>query len=199
MDLILLSLNSLIYTLGYFGVFLLMTLESSFIPFPSEVVLIPAGYLVSIGHFNFFEIVIVGILGSLVGAGINYTIARYLGRTYMLSHSKMFFIKKESLLKIDDYFNKHGGKTTFIGRLIPMVRQYISLPAGFANMDLRKFLFYTALGSGIWCLFLTSLGYFIGEQISTTIVKSYNLIIIILLFIAVLVFGWIYLKKKVKI
>ncbi len=199
MDFILLSLNTLMFTLGYFGVFLLMTLESSFIPFPSEVILIPAGYLASTGQFNFWIIIIIAIAGSLLGAGINYTIARYFGREYLLSHSKMFFIKKESLLKIDDYFIKHGGKTTFIGRLIPLVRQYISLPAGFAKMDLKKFILYTGLGAGIWCLFLTSLGYFIGEQVSETIVKSYNLILLILIFVIVLVIGWIYLKKKVKI
>jgi len=196
---ILLFLNSLIYTVGYFGVFILMAIESSFIPFPSEIIMIPAGYLASIGKFNFWLVVLFGVLGSIAGAVINYMIGKYLGRVYLLSHSKMFFIKKESLLKADVYFKEHGGKTTFIGRLIPVVRQYISLPAGFANMHFGKFVFFTALGSFVWVFFLTTLGFFIGEQLSSSIINYYNLIIIAVIAISAIAVGYIYTKKKLKI
>ncbi len=151
-------------SLGYLGIFVLMFLESSFFPFPSEVVMIPAGYLSYKGEMNIFLAVVFGILGSVAGALFNYFLASKFGRAFLLKYGKYIFIKEETLLKLEDFFEKHGHISTFNGRLIPGIRQYISLPAGLANMHLGKFTLYTALGAGIWVVVLALLGYFLGQN-----------------------------------
>ena len=151
-------------SLGYVGIFVLMFLESSFFPFPSEVVMIPAGYLSYKGEMNIFLAVIFGILGSVAGALFNYFLASKFGRAFLLKYGKYIFVKEETLLKLEDFFEKHGHISTFNGRLIPGIRQYISLPAGLANMHLGKFTLYTALGAGIWVIVLALLGYFLGQN-----------------------------------
>ncbi len=150
--------------LGYPGIFFLMTIESSFIPFPSEAVLVPAGYLAYQGEMNIPFILLSAILGSLAGAFINYFIALYLGRRFILRYGKYFFISETTLSKLDDFFQNHGHISTFTGRLIPGIRQLISLPAGIARMNKIEFTLYTALGAGIWSLILILLGYFIGKE-----------------------------------
>ncbi len=151
-------------SLGYLGIFVLMFLESSFFPFPSEVVMIPAGYLSYKGEMNIFLAVFFGILGSVAGALFNYFLASKFGRAFLLKYGKYIFVKEETLLKLEDFFEKHGHISTFNGRLIPGIRQYISLPAGLANMHLGKFTLYTALGAGIWVVVLALLGYFLGQN-----------------------------------
>ncbi len=151
-------------SLGYAGIFVLMFLESSFFPFPSEVVMIPAGYLSYKGEMNIFLAVFFGILGSVAGALFNYFLASKFGRAFLLKYGKYIFVKEETLLKLEDFFEKHGHISTFNGRLIPGIRQYISLPAGLANMHLGKFTLYTALGAGIWVVVLALLGYFLGQN-----------------------------------
>lgn len=151
-------------SLGYVGIFVLMFLESSFFPFPSEVVMIPAGYLSYKGEMNIFVAVVFGILGSVAGALFNYFLASKFGRAFLLKYGKYIFVKEETLLKLEDFFEKHGHISTFNGRLIPGIRQYISLPAGLANMHLGKFTLYTALGAGIWVVVLALLGYFLGQN-----------------------------------
>ena len=151
-------------SLGYLGIFVLMFLESSFFPFPSEVVMIPAGYLSYKGEMNIFVAVVFGILGSVAGALFNYFLASKFGRAFLLKYGKYIFVKEETLLKLEDFFEKHGHISTFNGRLIPGIRQYISLPAGLANMHLGKFTLYTALGAGIWVVVLALLGYFLGQN-----------------------------------
>ena len=136
--------------LGYAGVVLLMALESSFVPFPSEVVVPPAGYLASKGEMNLFLVILAGTVGSILGALLNYWIASRFGRDFLLKYSKYFFIDKEKFDKFEVFFNTHGEITTFVGRLIPVIRQYISFPAGLVRMDLKKFIFYTGLGAAIW-------------------------------------------------
>ncbi len=186
-----------IFHLGYPGIFLLMAIESSFIPFPSEVVLIPAGYLAYKGEMNIFLILFFAVLGSLVGAFINYFIALHLGRRFILRFGKYFFISKETLTKLDDFFQNHGHISTFTGRLIPGIRQLISIPAGIAKMNLVQFSVYTALGALIWSLVLTLLGYFIGEQ--QELLQRYlkEITIATLLFVA-LILVWYYRRNKIK-
>ena len=194
------SLIELVSSLNYFGILFGMILESSFFPFPSEVILIPAGTLASQGKFSFILVFIFAVFGSLIGALINYSLALFFGRysiEFMLNSRKRFlFIRKKNLTKADKYFNKHGEITTFVGRLIPIIRQLISIPAGFARMNLTKFLFYTAFGSGIWSLILISLGYFIGEN-SELIQNNLSILTlnIILLSLITIIF---YIIKRIK-
>ena len=158
------DLVDLIFDWGYIGIFLLMAIESSFIPFPSEIVLIPAGYLASEGEMSISLIMLSGVGGSMVGAFINYFLALLVGRRVLELYGKYIFISNKSLDKMDAFFAKHGHISTFIGRLIPGIRQLISIPAGLAKMNIVQFSLFTALGAGIWALVLTLLGYYIGEN-----------------------------------
>ncbi|WP_324171368.1 DedA family protein [Sulfurimonas sp.] len=193
------TIVDLIFDWGYLGIFLLMAIESSFIPFPSEIVLIPAGYLASKGDMSISMIMISALGGSLVGAFINYYLALTLGRKILKRYGKYFFIKESALDKMDDFFAKHGHISTFIGRLIPGIRQLISIPAGLAKMNLIVFSTYTALGAGIWALILTMLGYFIGEnqELINTYLKQITIsVVVVLLFLG----SWYayYQKQKAK-
>jgi membrane protein DedA with SNARE-associated domain len=191
------DLVDLIFDWGYLGVFFLMTVESSFIPFPSEIILIPAGYLVSQGEMRFDMIMLSALGGSMVGALINYYLALTLGRKILRKYGKYFFIKENALDKMDSYFEKHGHISTFIGRLIPGIRQLISIPAGLSRMNLAVFSFYTALGAGIWALILVMLGYFIGEneELISMYLKQITIIVLITL---VLLGSWYYSVQKRK-
>jgi membrane protein DedA with SNARE-associated domain len=150
--------------MGYLGIFLLMFLESTFFPFPSEIIMIPAGYLAFKGEMNVFIVVLVGILGSVGGALFNYYLAMHFGRKFILKYGKYFFIKEETLDKLEAFFAKHGELSTFNGRLIPGIRQLISLPAGLARMNIARFSLYSALGAGIWVIVLVTLGYLLGSN-----------------------------------
>jgi len=150
--------------MGYWGIFLLMFLESTFFPFPSEIIMIPAGYLAFKGEMNVYIVVLVGILGSVVGALFNYYLAMHFGRKVILKYGKYFFIKEETLDKLEIFFTKHGEFSTFNGRLIPGIRQLISLPAGLARMNIAKFSLYSGLGAGIWVIVLVALGYLLGSN-----------------------------------
>lgn len=184
-------------SLGYFGIFFMMFLESSFFPFPSEVVMIPAGYLAYKGEMNIYLVLLFGILGSLAGALFNYYLAIKLGRPFLIKYGKYFFIKEETVLKMEEFFKKHGSISTFSGRLIPVVRQYISLPAGLARMNIGLFSIYTSLGAGIWVTILTILGYFLGDQ--EELIKEYLRYIIVALLVFLIVIVYFYYKKRVKI
>ena len=158
-------------SIGYLGIFFLMFLESSFFPFPSEIVMIPAGYLAYQGDMNIYLAILMGILGSVTGAVFNYYLALYFGRNFLLKYGKYFLLKDKNLDDLETFFNKHGEVSTFNGRLIPGIRQYISLPAGLSKMNIYKFSFFTALGAGIWVIVLTALGYFLGAN--QDMVKEY--------------------------
>lgn len=148
--------------MGYFGIFVMMGLESSFFPFPSEVVIIPAGYLASQNQMNLLLSITIGIAGSIMGSLLNYYLAYKFGRGFLLRYGKFVFFTPKSLEKMEGFFAKHGEISTFVGRLIPGVRQYISLPAGLAKMNLFKFCFFTGLGAGVWVGILTLFGYYLG-------------------------------------
>lgn len=180
--------------LGYWGIFLLMFLESSFFPFPSEVVMVPAGYLAFKGEMNIYLAILWGALGSLGGALFNYYLSMFFGRKAILRFGKYFFMDEEKLKKVEEFFKEHGHISTFSGRLIPGVRQYISLPAGLGRMNLFTFSTYTTLGATIWVSILAYLGYFIGDK--EELIKEYLHIITLLLVILLLIVVLIYMKKK---
>jgi len=167
--------------MGYMGIFLLMFLESTFFPFPSEIIMIPAGFLAYQGEMNLYMVILVGILGSVAGALLNYYLAMHLGRKIILKYGKYFFIKEETLDKLDTFFAKHGEISTFTGRLIPGIRQLISLPAGLARMNIAKFSFYTAIGAGIWVVVLVAVGYLVGsnQELISEYMKSATLIALV--------------------
>ncbi|MDY0320610.1 MAG: DedA family protein [Arcobacteraceae bacterium] len=182
--------------LGYLGIFFMMFLESSFFPFPSEVVMIPAGYLAYKGEMNLAVAIICGIAGSLAGALFNYYLALKFGRAFLARYGKYVLIKEQTLEKMEDFFAKHGHISTFSGRLIPAVRQYISLPAGLARMDLLRFSIYTSLGAGIWVAILALLGYYIGHN--EALLKEYLHTIIISILVLLFVGTIFYIRLQIK-
>ncbi len=186
-------------SLGYIGIFIMMFLESTVFPIPSEVVMIPAGYLAHKGEMNIYIVIILGALGSLCGALFNYYFALKFGRTFLMKYGKYFFVSHETIEKTEVFFKDHGHISTFSGRLIPGLRHYISLPAGLARMNLFVFCLYTTLGATIWVIILTILGYYIGDN--EALVKEYlRYLIIGLLVFLILLGAWYYKKvKKTKV
>jgi len=179
--------------LGYSGIFIMMFLESTFFPFPSEVVMIPAGYLVHKGEMNMAMVLFCGISGSLAGALFNYYLAIYVGRAVLIKYGKYFFIKESTIQKAERFFENHGHISTFSGRLIPAVRQLISFPAGLARMNIVSFSIYTTLGASIWVVILTLLGYYIGDN--EALVKEYLSTIIYVLLGLIALGAFIYYKR----
>lgn len=184
--------------LGYPGIFALMAMESSVIPIPSEVVMPPAGYLAQQGQMNMALVILVGTVGSLVGAYANYFAAHYLGRPLVLKYGKYFWITEEKFSKVEAFFKEHGEVSTFIGRLLPVVRHLISLPAGLAGMNHVKFSLYTLLGAGMWVTVLSYIGYFIGANRELIMEYSHQALIgAILLSVAIAAaYIWNHRRKK---
>ncbi len=151
-------------SMGYCGIVGLMFLESSFFPFPSEVVMPPAGYLAHQGQMSLPLVLLSGICGSLLGALFNYWLSLRYGRPFFIKYGKYLGVTDKVLDKADTFFARHGHISTFVGRLIPVIRQYISLPAGIARMNLTRFCLYTTLGAGIWIVILTLTGYWLGTN-----------------------------------
>jgi membrane protein DedA with SNARE-associated domain len=154
--------------LNYFTIALLMAIESTFLPLPSEVVIPFASYKAAQGDLNVFLVVIFGTIGALSGSLINYTLAYYLGRpiVYKFADSrlgKVFLLSKEKVINAEDFFIRNGKTSTFIGRLVPGVRHLISIPAGLAKMNLRDFMLFTFVGAGIWNIILAIIGYYLYE------------------------------------
>ena len=189
-------LVDMIFELGYMGIFLLMAVESSVIPFPSEIVLIPAGYLAHQGEMHLGLILAASLGGSLAGALVNYFGALLIGRAVLLRYGRYFFVKPQTLDKMDLFFEKHGHISTFTGRLIPGIRQLISIPAGLARMELKRFVLYTGLGAGIWSAVLILLGYMVGEN--EALIKTYlkQITLLTLMVISLIVALYYYWTKK---
>jgi membrane protein DedA with SNARE-associated domain len=150
--------------LGYPGIVVLMAIESSILPLPSELVMPPAGYLAAKGEMNFLLAVACGVLGSILGALANYGLAHWLGRAFVLRLGRYVFVSEKSLDRSERFFAEHGEISTFIARMLPIVRHLISLPAGLARMPLPRFVLFTGLGAAIWCTILTWIGWFIGKK-----------------------------------
>lgn len=158
--------------LNYWVITLLMAIESSFIPFPSEVVVPPAAYkAATTGELNIFLVILFSTIGACIGAAINYYLALYLGRPliYRFAESRighMCLLDSAKVETAERYFDKHGSVGTFFGRLVPAVRQLISIPAGLARMNIARFFLYTTLGAGIWNCILAAMGWYIGRNYS---------------------------------
>jgi membrane protein DedA with SNARE-associated domain len=198
-------LTDTIFRLGYPGITVLMALESSFFPFPSEVVMPPAGYLAAQGRMDLTLVLAAGLGGSLLGALANYGLAVWLGRPLLHRYGRYLLINEASLERAEAFFRRHGEIGTFVGRLVPVIRQYISLPAGLAHMRLDRFLAYTALGAGIWCVILTAIGWYIGQHaavLQQADVRHYTtiatLIMLPLLAIIVTVYVIWYRRRRVR-
>jgi membrane protein DedA with SNARE-associated domain len=193
--------------MNYYTITLLMTVESSFIPFPSEVVIPPAAYVASKegSDLNIWLVILFGTIGALVGAYINYFLALWLGRPLLhkLADSKfgkMMLLSSEKVQKAEDYFQTHGKTSTFVGRLLPGIRQLISIPAGLARMNLLTFSFFTALGAGIWNGILALLGYIAHGQADLIDTYSHEIGYGLLGIVALIALFYLvkYLKKKKK-
>lgn len=188
----------------YLTIFLLMAVEGSFIPFPSEVVIPPAAWKAAQGDLNIFLVVITGTLGALAGSLINYYLGYYLGRKLVYSFAdtrlaRIMLITPEKIEQAEKYFVKHGRSSTFIGRLVPGVRQLISIPAGLAKMPMKDFILFTLLGAGIWNIILAAMGYFLYSQQELLHLYykelSYGMLVLGVLFVGYLVYNGIKKKK----
>lgn len=198
--------------LNYWTVTLFMAIESSFIPFPSEAVVPPAAWKAAVtGEMNVFLVVVFATLGALIGALINYFIAFWFGRpiVYKFANSRfghMCLIDETKVQTAEQFFDKHGIVSTLIGRLVPVVRQLISIPAGLARMGLGRFVIYTSLGAGIWNVILAALGYYMAyipgmqsEEAVMNKVKEYSSEIgIVFVFVAVAVVAYLVYKGMKK-
>jgi len=199
--------------MSYLSITLLMTIESSFIPFPSEVVIPPAAYVAgkedSSLHttdnyiLNVLLIVLFGTIGALLGAIINYLLAMWLGRPiiYAFADSKvghLCLLSSEKMKKAEDYFNNHGKVSTFVGRLIPGIRQLISIPAGLSKMNFGQFLLYTFLGASIWNIVLALLGYIAHGQMDLIHAYSHELSIAIMALLGIVVVYFVVKKLKAR-
>ncbi len=184
--------------LGYPGIFLLMAMESSVVPIPSELIMTPAGFLAQQGEMNMLIAILCGTAGSLVGAYANYFAAHHLGRPLLLKYGKYVWITEEKFSKVETFFKNHGEVSTFIGRLLPVVRHLISLPAGLSGMNHVKFSLYTLLGAGLWVTVLTLIGYFIGTQEELVRRYSHQALIgaVILSAVIITVYIWMHRRKR---
>ncbi len=201
--------------LNYWTITILMTIESSFIPFPSEIVVPPAAYKATVSdEMNIFLVVLFATLGANFGALINYYLAKYLGRpiVYKFANSRfghICLIDEHKVKRAEEYFAKHGAVSTFVGRLIPGIRQLISIPAGLCNMKMSTFLLYTTIGAGIWNIVLAAIGYYLSfipgmenqEVMMQTVTKYSKEIGYIIILVVVLVLGVLIYKgiKKPKV
>jgi membrane protein DedA with SNARE-associated domain len=193
------NITEIIEQYQYFIIFLFITIESSFIPFPSEIVMIPAGYLIAKGKLSFTFALIASVLGSITGAFINYYLAKKLGVKIINQYGKYFFLSQEKFEKINKFFTHHGAISTFTARLIPGLRQYISIPAGLCSMCKKKFTFYTALGSSIWMAILVIIGMVFGSNELLIKENLSNVTMLTLSIVTIFILSYILMHKKRKL
>ncbi len=181
---------------GYPGIIVLMFLESSFFPFPSEVVIPPAGYLASQGEMSLGLVIAAGVAGSLLGACFNYWLAVQWGRPLFERYGRYVLLTPAALEKSEKFFARHGHISTFVGRLLPGIRQYISLPAGLARMNLPIFIVFTALGAGIWVVILALTGYLIGNNQELIGQYLHQIVMSVAVLCLFLIIGYIFYRKN---
>ena len=182
-------------TLGYPGIFLLMAMESSIVPVPSELVMPPAGYLAQQGQMHIGLAILAGTVGSLVGAYANYYAAHYLGRPLLYRYGKYVLVGPEKLQRMELFFQRHGEISTYIGRLLPVIRHLISIPAGLSGMNHLRFSLYTLAGAGIWCTILAWIGYVIGENQQLIMQYSHQSLLWVVIASAALIAGYIWWQR----
>jgi membrane protein DedA with SNARE-associated domain len=182
--------------MGYAGIFLLMAMESSVFPIPSEVVMPPAGYLAQQGKLSMGLVILSGTLGSLAGAYANYFVARWLGRPLVIRYGRYVWITEEHFNRVESFFLRHGEISTFIGRLLPVVRHLISIPAGIARMNHIRFTLYTTLGAAIWVSILSGIGYFIGREKALILKYSHEAVLAVAVFSAILIGVYIAIYRR---
>jgi membrane protein DedA with SNARE-associated domain len=188
---------NVISSLGLAGIALLMLLESTLFPIPSELVMPFAGFLVSEGKLEFFQVVIAATLGSIAGSLISYYIGKIIGRTAVERIGKYFLVKKKHLGKAHEWFEKFGSKTIFFCRFIPVIRHVISIPAGIAEMNFGKFIAYTAIGAFLWNAILTIAGMQLGKNWAE--ISKYSGILDIVIVVAIIAgIVWILARKTRK-
>jgi membrane protein DedA with SNARE-associated domain len=186
---------SFISTTGYVGIFLLMILESALIPIPSEIIMPFSGFLVTSGKFHPFAVIIAGSLGNLVGSVLTYYVGIKFGRAFIIKYGKYIFFKENHLEFTDKLFKKYGDRISFVGRLLPLIRTYVSLPAGIGKTNLAKFVFYTFAGSVIWSTMLTYAGIQLGNNWEN--IDKYSIYLDIAAVFAIVVFiVWIISKRR---
>ncbi|MBI5399063.1 DedA family protein [Candidatus Saganbacteria bacterium] len=185
-DLLVQLVTNTVSAVGYFGVLILMTLESACIPIPSEIIMPFSGFLVSAGKLNLWLVVLAGALGNLIGAVITYAIGYYGGRPFILKYGKYFFVKEKEVHHAEKFFAKWGYFAVFIARNLPVIRTFISLPAGVAKMNFPKFALFSFVGSIPWCFALTYLGVLLGKN--WLLIKEYGHYLDIVAGIAILIF-----------
>lgn len=196
LDSIIQLLTNFINQIGYFGIFIGMFLESTLVPIPSELIMIPAGIAASQGTMNFYIALTVGIIGNIAGAVFMYYLAASIGRKILLKIGKYFFVKEATVQKIEIFFQKHGPISVFIGRLLPGFRHFISIPAGVAKMNLKSFYIYTSAGSTIWTTVLAALGFFIGENQDLIAENLHKIILACAIFCALALSLYVVIRKK---
>ena len=192
-------LQDIVIRLGYPGVFLLVVLESTLVPVPSELVFPFAGYFASQGIFSLPVLLVINSVGALVGSLIGYWIGAAGGKPFLLKYGKWFLIRKHDIEKTEKWFANHGKATIFIARLVPVIRHIISLPAGVARMPLKDFFLQTFLGATLWGSFLILLGYYLGEHWEEVAnkVKRFDLVIGVLVVVAIVGFAVrFYVKRR---
>ncbi len=183
--------------MGYPGIVILMALESSVLPVPSELVMPPAGYLAAKGEMNIVIAIACGVLGSVLGALANYGVASWLGRAVIRRAGRYLLISEKALDRAERFFDRHGEISTLLGRMLPVVRHLISVPAGIARMSLPRFVLFTGLGAFLWCTILATIGYVLGQHedvLSNVDVQHYVsralVYLIPALILTVIVYAW---------
>jgi len=193
-----------VFSLGYPGIVLLMAIESSVFPLPSEIVIPPAGVLVAQGRMDAALVILAGTVGSILGALANYALAAWLGRPLLHRYSRYFLVRESSLERAEAFFRRHGEISTFVGRLVPVIRHLISLPAGISRMPLVRFSVYTGLGAGIWCSILTGIGWYLGRHMDSLSQEDFQrhstrAVLIMLPILALIVGVYVYVQRRKKI